>query len=102
MVMITIEVRIFATLREVIGSKKFPLTINSGTTIREFLSIIEKKFETGKNFIEEVMDPNAPNRVREYVKIMINGIILFPEKILDSTIDNEGDVIAIFPPIGGG
>lgn len=100
--MITIDVRIFATLREVIGVKKFPLTIKSGTTMRELLSIIEEKFETGKRFVEEVMDPNVPNRIRDYVKFMINGIILFHDKILDSTIDNEGDVIAIFPPIGGG
>ena len=99
---ITIEVRIFATLREVIGVKKFSVTLKSGTTIKEFLLLIEKKFETGKKFVEEVMDPINPDRVRDYVKFMINGIILFPDKILKTTINNEGDVIAIFPPIGGG
>ena len=102
MEMITIDVRIFATLREVIGVKQFPMQIRSGTTIREILALIEEKFETGKKFVLEVMDLNNPQRVRDYVKFMINGIILFHDKILDSTIDNEGDVLAIFPPIGGG
>jgi molybdopterin converting factor small subunit len=99
---ITIDVRIFASLREVIGVKKFSITIKKGITIREFLALIEEKFETGKKFVDELIDPDNIDRVRDYVKFMINGNILFHDKILDSTIDTDGAVIAIFPPIGGG
>ena len=99
---ITIDIRIFGNLREVLGVKKFSMQIKSGTTIREFLGLIEEKFETGKNFVHEIMDSKIPNRVRDYVKFVINGRILIHDKILDSSFDNEGDVIAIFPPIGGG
>ena len=99
---ITIEVRIFAYLREIMGKKKFSMTIRKGSTIREFLALIETQFEMGNKFVEAVMDSNDPLRVRDYIKFIFNGKILSYNKILESTIDTEGDVIAIFPPIGGG
>ena len=99
---ITIDVRIFASLRAVLGVKSFPMQIKSGTNIRQFLSIIEEEFETGKDFVKEIMDPDPPDRVKDYVKFVINGKILFSDDILDTKIDSEGAVIAIFPPIGGG
>ena len=99
---ITIDVRIFATLREVIGVKKFFMTLDKGTTIREFLELIKEKFETGNAFIEAILDPNDPNRIKDYVKFMINGRILFHDDIFDSKLDNDGDVLAIFPPVAGG
>ncbi|MBN2157598.1 MAG: MoaD family protein [Candidatus Lokiarchaeota archaeon] len=100
--LITIEVRIFATLRDILGLKKFPMHIKAGSTIRDLLHTIQQVFDKGKEFIKEVSDPEDLNRIRDHVKFMINGIILFQDKILDTTIHKDGDVIAIFPPIGGG
>jgi MoaD family protein len=99
---ITVEVRIFANLREIMGKKKFSMTIRKGSTIRELFVLIEVQFEKGNQFVEAVIDPDDPTRVRDYIKFILNGRILLQDNILDSTIDNEGDVIAIFPPIGGG
>ena len=99
---ITIEVRIFATLRELLGVKKFSMTLIRGTTIRELLKKIENQFMNGRDFLKAVLHPDIPDQVRDYVKFVINGEIILPKKILDFTINTEGDVIAIFPPVGGG
>ena len=77
-------------------------TYRVGTTIREFLELIKQEFENGNAFVEAILDPNDPNRIKDYVKFMINGQILFHDKIFDSTLNNEGDVLAIFPPVAGG
>lgn len=72
-----IEVRLFATFREG-REKKYFLQVKEGTEIIDILN----KLEINK---EEVSIA------------LINGI--------DGTLDralNEGDVLALFPPVGGG
>lgn len=75
--MINVEVRLFATFREG-REKKQVLTLAEGTEISEVLNRLNINVE-------------------EVSILLLNGI--------DGPVDrrlNDGDVIAIFPPVGGG
>jgi molybdopterin converting factor small subunit len=77
--MITITVKFFATLRE-FGPKKVNIEIPTGSSIK----VILERFK-------------IPKEVKQLI-LLVNGI---PHKNID-TILSDGDIVAIFPPIGGG
>jgi molybdopterin synthase sulfur carrier subunit len=92
-----IEVRLFANLREFAKTKAVVEDIKSGTSVGDVLQKICERF--GARFREQVL--NKRGQPNENVKVLLNGHnIVFlqgaPTKLRD------GDVIAIFPPVGGG
>jgi molybdopterin converting factor small subunit len=54
----------------------------------------------GEDFKKAVLDPETGN-IRPYIKIMVNGIDI---EFLNGpkTLVRNGDVVQMFPPIGGG
>ena len=91
------EVRLFANLRELAGQRAVVEETHSGASVGEVLQKICERF--GTKFREQVLDKRGqPN---ENIKVLLNGHhILF----LNGTATKlkDGDVIAIFPPVGGG
>ncbi|MHA1718019.1 MAG: MoaD/ThiS family protein [Promethearchaeota archaeon] len=98
---ITIELRIFANLRDILGFKITKLDITKGSTIRDLLFYIRDNFSAGADFIQNVLDSTG-EKMLPYVKILINGRILMGSNLLKTEINEENSVIAIFPPVGGG
>jgi len=92
-----VEVRLFANLRESAKTKAVIEDIKSGASVGDVLNKICEKF--GTKFREQVLDRRGqPN---ENVKILLNGRnIVFLQGT--ATKLKDGDVIAIFPPVGGG
>ena len=92
-----IEVRFFANLREFVKTKAVVEDVKSGTSVGDILQKICERF--GVKFREQVLDRHGqPN---ENVKILLNGHnIVFLQDT--ATKLKDGDVIAIFPPVGGG
>jgi molybdopterin synthase sulfur carrier subunit len=92
-----IEVRLFANLRELTKTKTVVENIKSGTSVGDILQKICERL--GAKFREQVLDERGgPN---ENVKILLNGQnIVFLQGV--ATKLKDGDVIAIFPPVGGG
>ncbi len=75
--MISIEIRYFATLRRN-GLKKEVLTFEEGISVSKVLSEI---------LIEE----------KDVAILLVNGIKVSFDKEL-----KDGDIVALFPPVGGG
>ncbi len=96
-----IEVRVFANLREILGTKQIHLKFNTEPTIREVLNEIRARFPSGEAFFAELYD-STTDSIKDFVKIMVNGKILFKEEALNYKVKGENIVIAIFPPVGGG
>ena len=92
-----IEVRLFANLREMAKTKAMIEDIKSETSVGDVLQKICERF--GAKFCEQVLNERGgPN---ENVKVLLNGQnIVFLRGA--ATKLKDGDVIAIFPPVGGG
>lgn len=75
--MIEIEVRYFATLRKD-GIKRENLTVRSGITAEELVDDLRISMD-------------------DVAILLVNGVRSESDKVL-----KEGDVVSLFPPVGGG
>ena len=96
--MTKVTVRVFATFREILGLKEVDLDLPSDTTIFSMIEVLSKDYSHGK-LKGEVFDSNG--RIRKFVKILVNGRDTY---FLNgpSTQLHDGDIVAMFPPVGGG
>jgi MoaD family protein len=90
---IKIKVKLFTSLREISGKKMVEIDCPSKITIKELLMNISEKF--GSRFTEYLF--NEKEEVRKYIQVLLNGRARGLETILE-----EGDTIALLPPVGGG
>ena len=93
--MIRVTVRAFATLRGLMAPE-LGLELPAGSTVSVLLDNVVSQYpEVEKTLFER------PGMLSEGVNILRNGRNIHFLKELDTPLD-EGDVIAIFPPVGGG
>ena len=94
-----ISIRYFTTLREIVGKKeeKLSFTENKKITVTIVLKALSDKY--GKSFIEYVF--NSEGQVKNFLQLLINGVNTV-NMCGTETVLQEGDVLAILPPVGGG
>ena len=92
---ITITVKSFATFREVMDMK-IQMEVPEGATIRLLLGEFTGRYKG----LDGLMFA-APGIIREYVNVLKNGRNIHFLGGLDTVLEN-GDVIALFPPLAGG
>jgi molybdopterin synthase sulfur carrier subunit len=92
---ITITVKSFATFREIMD-RQIDIDFPEGATIRTLLTELTGRYEGlgGLVFAD-------PGTLRDFVNILKNGRNIHFLAGLDTPLD-DGDVIAMFPPIAGG
>lgn len=90
------KVRLFATLRQVAGTKEVEVDLEAGETVGHAL---ERLVELHPNLKERIFDERGD--LQRSIIILLKGRNIRLEEGLD-TILEEGDYLAIFPPVAGG
>lgn len=91
----SVEVKFFANFREILGRKKISV---SAKTVGELLEYIGQEYEElGK----ELFANEGSGELNDFVNILVNGRRIDILDGLDTKLE-DGDTIAIFPPVAGG
>lgn len=97
---VQIKVRFFTVLREIIGKREenFTLPDDETVTVETVLTLLSRKY--GAPFNDYVYDPQS-GLPRGFLQFLVNGASVQP-LLGTQTPLNNGDVLAILPPVGGG
>jgi MoaD family protein len=95
----SITVKCFLTLRQVMNDQTEVVFDTAPMTIREILDRLEEMF--GKELSEMMFKPGT-REVHHFFKIIVNGRHYTTLVDRDDTVVKDGDVVAIFPPVAGG
>ena len=90
------KVKIFATLRQIVGAKEIEVGLEVGDTVG---SVVARLVTDYPALGEHILDKDG--NLEAYINVFVNGRSI---RLLDglNTSLNEGDVLAIFPPVAGG
>lgn len=92
---VTVTVKSFATFREVMETQ-LVLQYPEGATVRVLLADLTARFERLDGLLFA-----APGTLRDFVNILKNGRNVQFLAGLETPLE-DGDVIALFPPLAGG
>ena len=90
------RVKIFATLRQLVGEKEVEVRVDAGDTVR---NVLEKLTAEYPAFRERLLD--SDDNLQGSITVFINGRSIELLDGLNSTIQ-ESDQLAIFPLLAGG
>lgn len=86
--------KLFATLREIFGTRRMEVAVENGTNIGELLNFV---FDTPQRRVN-VFDNG---KLKSSIIILRNGRHIQHLEGIDTEL-SDGDSVAIFPPIAGG
>jgi molybdopterin synthase sulfur carrier subunit len=95
-----VSVRFFTSLREITDKKEETLKFPEGekVTVDMVLKTLSQRY--GKPFVEYVYDRKT-GEVRGFLQFLVNGKSATTMNGLETELE-DGDVLAILPPVGGG
>ncbi|MBS7609220.1 MoaD family protein [Candidatus Bathyarchaeota archaeon] len=92
----SLKVRVFATFRELLGTKSIEIEDPIGD-VEDLINYIADRFQP--SFRNALLDDKG--HVRKGFSILVNGREITFLKGLETKL-KDGDIVAIFPPIAGG
>ncbi|WP_411964426.1 ubiquitin-like small modifier protein 1 [Haloferax sp. YSMS24] len=90
-----LELRFFATFREVAGQKSVQWHADDDSTVGDVLRALEAEYDGLSGELIEDGD------VRPHVNVLKNGREVVHLEGLETTLE-DGDKISVFPPVAGG
>ena len=90
------DVRVYATLRPIVGGRKVVLADRDAATVRDVIDDLIARFPALR---ERLLSPEA--QIRPYVAVMVDGRDVRHLGGLDAAVP-AGAEIDIFPPVAGG
>lgn len=91
------KINFFATLRQIVGQKTIEITLPEETTVRQMVDIVVTRFPSMR---PELLDEEG--NLWRHVHVFVNGRDApYLENGMD-TVVKPGDVVNIFPAVGGG
>ncbi len=90
-----VKVKAFAGFREVLGGE-IEMALRDGSTVRDLLEALNRE---NKNFSNIAFE--ASGNLRDYVFLMRNRARIDHREDLNIVLQ-DGDELAIFPPVSGG
>lgn len=89
-----VKIKPWGIFQEIVGERELIIDMPARATIGDLLSELTKRY--GARFKDELFLPGK-REIRPYIKILLNGHGVDRGAKL-----NDGDSVAIFPPVGGG
>jgi len=92
-----VSVRLFTTLRELVGKRRVELQLPNGATVQTLLDRLSELY--GHSFTSYIYDEEG--KLRNYLQLLLNGENIRNLGGLQTRL-KEGDTLIILPPAGGG
>jgi len=96
---IGVKVKLFATFREMAGGQGVvDVRLSREATVKDLIDELSKLF--GKEIENMLLDPKTGS-LKSFNNVLVNGHNVKLLQELRTKLDN-GDTVALFPPVGGG
>jgi sulfur-carrier protein len=95
-----VRVRFFTILREIVGKREETLSFQSGEKVDVNVVLHYLVCRYGRSFEDYVFDSRT-GKVKGFLQLLVNGRSLTNVNDLKTELQ-DGDVLAIVPPVGGG
>jgi molybdopterin synthase sulfur carrier subunit len=89
-----VKVKPWGIFQEIVGERELEVNLPEGAKLGDLLDELIKRF--GQRLADELFQPGG-REVKPYIKILLNGHGAELRTELQ-----DGDSVALFPPVGGG
>jgi len=88
--------KLFADLADVAGEREVTVTLDTDATVDDALdALLSNRPDLRKRVLDE------SGAVADHVNVLVNGTIVSTTDGIDKTVE-DGDELALFPPVSGG